>query len=706
MTETTSKPAPAPDEDVLWARLGATRLARRLRRAAIARNTSEGTMLALAAGTGALTGLLTVVLIELLLLAQRLLWGPDPTWVHVLLVPAAGGLVVALIIRFVDADAAGSGVSEVMEAIALHSGRMRFTTTLAKTVGSAVSLGSGLSGGREGPMVHIGGSVGSVLGRIVALDEERKRTLIAAGTAAGIAAAFNAPIGGMLFALEVIVGGFTVRSLQVIVVAAVISSVIAREIIGDTLIYDVNEAYTLGHPQELLLYVLLGLLAVVVGRVFVVLKYAIHDRVARSAVPNWLAPVLGGLLIGPLILALPEVAGTGHELPPLPGLSPDLGREPVLHIVEGGGGVGWVAVGFLALLMVGKLVATSISLGTFAPVGSFAPTLFIGAAMGGALGHAAEALMPSADAPAPGAFALVGMAALFGATARAPLTGILIVFEISNDYGLVLPLMLATGVATWVSDRLWRESTYTWPLLRKGVQYSEPEDIDIMQTVRVGEIMTTDPETVTEDLPVVQLSERFQRSGHHGFPVLGADGRLVGIVTRHDIEGIEGEAFYTTTVGEVCTRRLSTVTPEDPVFRAVRRMAALDVGRIPVVAPDDHGRLVGLVRRSDLVTAYQRALTRSLGVQQRKDRSRLRDLADAVFVEIRVDPRAAAAGRAVREVGWPQRTVLTSIRRRGDVVMPNGSTVIEAGDEVVVLTARDRVEEVRALLAEPVADEP
>jgi CIC family chloride channel protein len=223
--------------------------------------------------------------------------------------------------------------------------------------------------------------------------------------------------------------------------------------------------------------------------------------------------------------------------------------------------------------------------------------------------------------------------------------------------------------------------------------------------VRVGEIMTTSPDTLDADLTLEDAHERFRSTRHHGFPVVD-DGRLVGVCTLADLAragaatGAEGGAAASElTVGDVCTRRPLTVTPTDPVYRAVRRMATIDVGRLPVVSSEDHGVLVGLVRRADLVKAYQQAVTRSLAAQQRKQVQQLRDLSGTQFVEFRVTAEAPAAGRQVRQVSWPSRTVLTSIRRNGEVVMPHGDTVLEPEDEVTVLADLEHIDDVQALLA-------
>ena len=663
-------------------------------RARVAGSASGGTMLVLALLVGLVTGLLAVGLIQVVRLVQSAVWGPSPGFLRILLIPAVGGVVVGLVVRYYAPETGGGGIAAVMTSIALQGGRMRPRVPLTKLLVSGVSLGTGASGGREGPIVQIGGGIASLVGRLVALDEERKRTLIAAGTAAGIGASFNAPIAGMLFAIEIIVRSYSVRSIQVIVVASVAASVTARQILGDSLIYRPAEIFSVGGPQEYVLYAGLGLAAVALGIMLARGEHLVWTVTSRWSLSPPVLTGLGGLAVGILALGMPEILGSGDGLPPIAGAE----REPILAMLSGGFGTGWAAAGFLLLLAIVKTCSTSISIGTGSSVGFFTPAVFIGAALGGAFGHAAEVLLPGQQIQ-PGAYALVGMAAVLGSSSRAPLTGILLAFELTSDYELVLPLMLATGIATFVAERLDPESIDTLPLTRRGIVYSEPEDIDIMQTVQVGEIMTSEPDRLDVDASLPEVLDLFAATGNHGFPVVRDHERLVGVVTLSDLRRGDPDALdHEPTAGDLATRRPLTVTPQDPVFRAMRRMGSLDVGRLPVVDATDHGRLVGMVRRRDLVTAYQRAVTRSLGVQRRKDQSRLRDLGGARFVELTVATRAPAANRAVREIDWPARTVLTAVQRRGELVMPRGDTVLRPGDAVTVLADGDLAEDVRKLL--------
>lgn len=673
---------------------------RRIRRVASGQR-ADVLMLALAAAVGLVTGLMAVALIELSVVVQSVAFGGDPGRLRIVLVPAIGGLVVGALCRWWMPSARGGGITDVLETVAIRGGRMRPDLAPAKLLASAMSIGVGASGGREAPVVQIAASVASTAGRLLALSEEQKRALIAAAAAAGIGAVFNAPIGGMLFSIEVIVGRFRLRYLHTIVVASVVASVTARELLGDELVFGAP-AYGLGEPVELALYALVGLVAVPVGLGLGRGEYEVTRFVDRLPIhPVW-ATGLGGLLVGLIALVLPEVLGTGEHLPPIAGV-----REPVAAILQGElaaafGATGIAAAGLLAAVAVAKMAATLISIGTGFAVGSFGPAFFLGAATGGAVGHLAAAVAPGAAVP-PGALALVGMAAALAVSARAPLAGVLIVFELTGDYGLVLPLMLAVGLAMVLGEWIDPVAPHLLPLHARGIVYGEPEDVDVTQTVRVAEVMTTEPEVVPSHLPVSELLDRFRRTQLHGYPVVDDDGRLLGMVTLRDLAAVAGRSLDTLshedveglTVADICTTGPITVTPSDAVYRALRRMAELDIGRIPVVSEQDHGRLVGLVRRSDVLTAYRYALARSVDQQQRDTSSRLRDLIGTELVQAHVARGAPVCNRPVREGDWPPGTILVSLVRDGAVITPNGDTELLPGDAVTALTGTDTTAEVR-----------
>jgi CIC family chloride channel protein len=445
------------------------------RRRALPHLQGETTMLSLAVAVGVITGLLASALIGVIALVRGFAFGTSVSWPLLLIVPAAGGLVVGLLVTYLLPESSGSGVIQVMATISTRGGRFRARVPFGGILATGIALGTGASGGREGPIVLIGGGVGSLVGRMFAVGEDRMRTLVAAGAAAGIGASFNAPIGGMLFAIELLIGRFRSSALQSVVVASVVGSVTAREIIGPEIIYEPAVRHTLTDWRELLLYAVLGFAAALFGLAFLYGDDVAKRAFARLSVWPPLKVAIGGLGVGLVALAVPEVIGTGDNLPPINGL-----RNPIQAMLDGDVGTGYAAGGFLVLLAVAKLVATCLSTGSGNAVGTFAPAIFCGAALGGAVGHVAHALLPDAGVQ-PGAFALVGMAAVFAAAARAPLTAIVIAFELTGGYELVLPLMLAAGLSTFLADKLQPESVYTWPLRKRGIVYAESEDVDIMQ---------------------------------------------------------------------------------------------------------------------------------------------------------------------------------------------------------------------------------
>jgi CIC family chloride channel protein len=659
--------------------------------------TRDGLQLVLAGIIGLLTGVVAWLLISgVHLVAELAFSDPVPRW-QVVVVPTLGGLVVGLLVWRIVPEVSGGGVVSTMEALAIHRGRLRRRIPLAGVAATSVALGTGASGGREGPIVLFGGAVGSLVANLGNMDEDRTRSLVAAGVAAGIAASFNAPIGGMLFAIELLLGGLRrAGALQTIVVAAVVSSVTARQLVGPGLpLFEPARSARLGDPAELLVYALLGLLALLVTAGFrhgEALAGQVFARI-RSRVGVPLTVALGGLIVGLTALAVPEVLGEGAGLPNIPGAA----REPIRAMLDGVLGTGWPAAFTLIVLLVAKLFASVITISSGSAVGTFAPSLFTGAALGGAVGAIAVEVLGVRNATG---FVLVGMAAVFAALVRAPLTSIILVFELSGDYELVLPLMLAVGIATFGAERLGWRSVYVEGLRRRGVTLDRPEDVDVLQLVAVREVMTASDApnaTVPADLPVETLRRRFAEHSLHGAVVVAADGALVGVVARSDLERAAG-ARPDATAADLATRRPASALPDEPVFRAVQRMANLDVGRLPVVDPVT-GRVVGVFRRADVVRAYDRGIERTVSDRLSQDAGRLRDVTGLDAVRLVVARGSAVDGAAVRDVRWPERTILTGIQRGREAIVPSGDTRVLAEDVVIALTGH--ADALRGLLRSP-----
>jgi chloride channel protein, CIC family len=683
----------------------------------------EGLQLLLAGIVGLLTGVVAWALISGVHLVGSLAFSdPVPRW-QLVVVPTLGGIVVGLLVARAVPEVSGGGVVATMEAMAIHRGRLRRRVPFAGVAATSIALGTGASGGREGPIVLFGGAVGSLIAQAGRLDEDRTRTMVAAGVAAGIAASFNAPIGGMLFAIELLLGGLRrAGSLQTIVVAAVVASVTARQLVGPGLpLFQPATSARLGAPSELLVHALLGLLALLVaagfrhgellaGRAFARLRTFGSSGARSSTLGVTLSVALGGLLVGLIALVVPEVLGEGADLPAVEGAS----REPIRMMLDGLLGTGWPAALALLTLLVAKLAASCISIGSGSAVGTLAPSLFTGAALGGAVGALAVPLLGLRSSTG---FALVGMAAVFAAVVRAPLTAIILVFELTGDYELVLPLMLAVGIASFGADRLGWRSIYVEGLRRRGVTLARPDDVDVLQLVTVREVMTpadAPGSTVQAGVTVDELRRRFVEQGSHGAVVVDGQGRLVGVVTRTDVERHDHAAATgssarrevrtgsgvpaPTTAGELATQRPVTALPDEAVFRAVQRMANLDVGRLPVIDPSS-GRVVGVFRRADVVRAYDLGIERSVGTQLTAEAGRLRDVTGLEVVRLVVGAGSVADGTHVRDVRWPERTILTGVRRGSTALVPEGATRLAPEDLVVALTANP--EELRMLLRTP-----
>jgi chloride channel protein, CIC family len=593
----------------------------------------------------------------------------------------------------------GGGVVSTMEAMAIHRGRLRRRVPLAGVAATSVALGTGASGGREGPIVLFGGAVGSLVAGLGRMDEDRTRALVAAGVAAGIAASFNAPIGGMLFAIELLLGGLQARRCapdhrrrrgrlvrhrpparrpRPAALPARTQRTPRRPDGAPRLRAPRTARADRGGG--------LPLRRGLAGRLF--------SRVrVRVGVP--LTVALGGLVVGLTALVVPEVLGEGADLPNVPGAS----REPIRAMLDGLLGSGWPVAVTLLILLVAKLFASVVTIASGSAVGTFAPSLFTGAALGGAVGAVAVEVLGVRSATG---FALVGMAAVFTALVRAPLTAIILVFELSGDYELVLPLMIAVGIATFGAERLGWRSIYVEGLRRRGVTLDRPDDVDVLQLVAVREVMTradAPNATVPASLPVDELRRRFAAESLHGAVVVAADGTLVGVVARSDLDREVPEPS-SATAADIATRRPASAVPEEPVFRAVQRMANLDVGRLPVVDPAT-GRVVGVFRRADVVRAYDRGIERTVSERLARDAGRLRDVTGLEAVRLVVAAGSAVDGAAVREVRWPERTILTGIQRGTEAIVPGGDTAMHADDVVVALTGD--ADALRDLLRRPVA---
>jgi len=602
-----------------------------------------------------------------------------------LLTPALGGLLVAPIVVRLAPDARGSGIPHVMVAVSNLGGRVSRRLLLWRPLATVLSIGSGASLGTEGPVVQMGAALASLVSSRWRLNDERRRNLVAVAAAGGIAATFNAPIAGVLFALEVVLGQFQGRYFASVVVGAVSATAVSRSLLGDAPAFTVPPDYVLGSPLELPIYFLLGVLASFVGVAFIRVMVGSEDLLNVLKVRAWARPALGGLVVGALALLVPEVLGRGYET-----TGAVLNGE--LH-----------APAFLLALMVGKVLATGVSIGSWGSGGIFAPVLMVGATFGTLVGEAAGALLPQLGLR-PGAYGLVGMVAVFAAVTRAPMSSIVMIFELSGGYELILPLLLAAVIATLVADLLHAESFYQLMLSRRGLSLLRMREIDLLQTVRVGEVMDRDVPRVFAEETIRDLAADLSASHHHGFVVAPRSDpeRMVGIVTLTDLERARREGREATTaLRDICHERVFCATPDEAASDVLERMARLGIGRMPVVERGDPERPIGFVRQTDLARAYYMALTRERSQEELQERLRLRDLTGQEIVEVRVPRGARLTGRSLREARLPQESIVVAIRRDGRTLFPHGDTTLEVGDRVVANVAPGFGGPFRARILEP-----
>jgi len=604
-------------------------------------------------------------------------------WMVVASVPI-GILASWLLNRFFGPDVSGGGVAETMVGVNLEGGYLSSKTVAPKIAATAATLGAGGSGGREGPIVLIGGAIGSWLGRHARFGIDQVKSFVAAGAGAGIGASFNAPIAGMMFALEVVLGSFAIRHISAIVVTSVAAAVTTHTLVGEETFLRAP-SYQLEDPRQLILYAILALLAVVFSTIF--LRVMDRTSITRlsSRIPRWFTPVLMGVTVGLMGVVYPATLGTGQGF--LAGL---------LALRNPGSYVWWTLMIIAAL----KSVTTAFTRKGGGSAGTFMPGLVIGGALGAGFAIMIDPFWTFSRID-PGAFALVGMAAVLAATARAPLTAVILVFEVTGGYGLVLPLMLAAALATFISERIEPDSGYVKSLAREGIRLPSVEDIDLLDTVTVGEVMSDVDMVATTDMSLKEFSDLLDRSRHHGMPVV-RKGKLVGVISVTDLERAGGPS-EDNTVGGAMTGTPITVTPDMPVSAALARMASLGIGRMPVVADDDPTRLLGMFRRESVVKAYHHALGLSTGREMYRERSKVRSQPGAAFYEATIRRGTPIVGWTVKDINWPEGAILVSIRRGSSVTIPHGDTVLEVGDTITVFgTGESR--EALGFLLEPGQD--
>ena len=512
-----------------------------------------------------------------------------------ILVPVVGFVIVATFVRKFAPEAKGHGVPEVMNAVATQNGFIRMRVVLVKALASAMSIASGAAVGREGPIIQIGSAFGSTIGQIFQVSQRRMKTFVGCGAAAGIGAIFNAPIAGAIFASEIILGDFSAAAIGPIIISSVFGTIISRGMYGDYPAF-IPPGYALHSPFEILFYILLGVVTGLVGWLFVRSLYLTENLFDQWKVPVAVKGLIGGAIIGIMAIFLPEVLGVGYE-------SMDLVLTNGLPFV------------LVCVLLFGKIFATSISLGAGTSGGIFAPSLFMGSMLGGAMGKIFNLFYPNITAD-PGAYALVGMAAMVAAATHAPITAILVIFEMTAEYSVILPLMITSIIAMVISSRLLDGSIYTIKLKRRGIDIYGGTDLNILKKLDVNKVMKPRVEIIQEDASLKDLLETMSTSDQPTIYVCDPHLKLTGLVTQgmvrrflNHMESIPEDAI----VKDLCQTQYPSITESTPIHDALQRLLDADMLAIPVV--DSMGNLTGQVFRRDILQEYQDMLiqTQSAG---------------------------------------------------------------------------------------------
>ncbi len=565
-------------------------------------------LIALACTVGVITGCGAIVFAELINFVQWLAIGttnaplyvlPELPWYRVFWVPALGGLLVAPLVVLVSRESQGHGVPQVIESVTLKGGKIHPRVAVVKSLASALTIGTGGSVGREGPIVQIGAALGSLFGQALRIPPSRLPTLVGCGAAGGIAAAFNAPIAGAFFALEVIMGNFAMPAFGPIVLSSVLATVVSRSYFGNHPAF-VVPGYTLLNEWELGIYLFLGIACGLGGVAFIFVLDLLERGVSAIKINNLLKPALGGLILGVVMLFVPDIYGVGYAT-----------MDEILR-----GGVSWT---WLLLLLPIKMGATSFTLASGGSGGVFLPSLYLGAITGGLIGIGAGTLLPSITAPS-GGYALVGMAAFLAAATHSPITAFLLLFELTGDYHIILPLMLSCSVSTLVAKMLREESIYTLQLVRRGIDVRRREE-NIMRAFTVGQVMQSAAPILQESASFAEVVQHFLTTTIPVCFVIDEHNRLCGEISLHDVKGLLQEEGLGTLIiaRDLLHASRVTVRPEDTLAHCLERFSQTEQEYLPVTTSD--GQLRGFLSHRTVMDLYNREILRHeyLGLNLRTD---------------------------------------------------------------------------------------
>ena len=551
----------------------------------------------LAGGSSILMRSAVTLVREALFLTGHDLLGIGQGGLHLIflpLLPAAGMVLLIPLSRLFPGEVNGYGFPNFLRRVNLEGGVIPLRTVFIRIVGTALTIGSGGSAGVEGPIAQVGGTLGSQVGRLTRVSGERMKVYVAAGCAGGVAAMFNAPIAGIFFAAEIVLlGTYEVSSFAAMVISSAMATVVSQWYFGSVPAFRLPDYHLLAPLVEIPLYSLMGVVIGMLAVLHLTIFYRVRDYCQALPLPPQLKPVVGALVVGTIGIGFPQVMGDGYDF-----------ISSVLH--------GQGAMVTICLLIVLKMLATAVTLGSGGTGGVFAPALFIGAMIGGSFGTLVHGLWPTLTA-SPGAYAAVGIGAFLAASTHAPLTAIFLLFEMTGNYLIIVPIMVSSIIGVVMAAKLKPDSIDTEELSRQGVDLHEGREVALMKALKVGRVMSEEVDFISEKATIDELLTIFgmARGGFY-FPVIDERGRMTGIVSLQDAKTLlqDEKLRRGATVGEVCNRQVVFLTPDDTVLLAMRLFDRQGIEEIPVVESGEERWVLGMLKRRDVVLAYNRELIR------------------------------------------------------------------------------------------------
>jgi CIC family chloride channel protein len=516
------------------------------------------------------------------------------------LVPISGMILLIPLAILFPGEIYGYGFTKFLRKVNIRGGSMKFRKNILKIISCSLTIGTGNSAGVEGPIAQVGGALGSLVGKIFRISADRMKVYTAAGCAAGVAAMFNAPIAGVFFAAEIVLlGTYEIASFSVLVISSAMATVVSRSYYGENPAFPIPEFHLVNPLAEIPLYLILGLIMGVIAVVYIYIFYAVRDRFEAWKINVHIKPIIGACIIGITGMFFPQVMGDGYHY---------------IKEVLAGNSVLWV----MLLLIFLKIFATSVTLGSGGSGGVFAPALFIGAIVGGAYGTAAHHFFPTLTASS-GAYAAVGLGAFLAATTHAPLTAIFLLFEMTGDYLIIIPIMLTSIIGTVVAAKLNADSIDTVDFTREGIDIHEGRETAVMKSIKVGRIITEDVDLISENANADQLLRMFSMAkDSFYFPVIDDTGKMTGVVSLQDVKTVlhDENLRLHATVGSVCARNVVFLTPDDNLYTAMTLFDRRGFDEIPVVESAEEKWVVGMLKRRDVITAYNHEVLKK-GISER-----------------------------------------------------------------------------------------